>query len=410
MNAQKKNAQERGDKVLINTYGHFPVCIEKGEGAWMYDTEGKKYLDFVAGIAVNSLGSAHPRLTAAIAEQAKNLIHCSNLYYTDQQLKLAEMLTENTDFDRVFFCNSGAEAIEGALKLSRKYAALKDPERNEIIAMENSFHGRTCGSLTVTAQPKYQKYFGPLLPGVVYSPYNDFDALAAKVTDKTAAILMEVIQGEGGITSADVDFLKKTRALCDEKDIVLIFDEIQSGVGRTGDLYAYMTVGVVPDVITSAKGLAGGVPIGAILAKDKVASAFEPGDHGSTFGGNPLACAAGLVVLDELLNNGVMANAKEMGDFLGETLEALKTKHPDTIKEARGIGLMRGIELTCEPKDIINTCLERGLLLVSAGGNVIRFVPPLIVNDTQIALMADILDDALTLAENGTSDKEPIHQ
>ncbi len=376
----------------------------------MYDTEGKKYLDFVAGIAVNSLGSAHPRLTAAIAEQAKNLIHCSNLYYTDQQLKLAEMLTENTDFDRVFFCNSGAEAIEGALKLSRKYAALKDPERNEIIAMENSFHGRTCGSLTVTAQPKYQKYFGPLLPGVVYSPYNDFDALAAKVTDKTAAILMEVIQGEGGITPADVDFLKKTRALCDEKDIVLIFDEIQSGVGRTGDLYAYMTVGVVPDVITSAKGLAGGVPIGAILAKDKVASAFEPGDHGSTFGGNPLACAAGLVVLDELLNNGVMANAKEMGDFLGETLEALKAKHPDTIKEARGIGLMRGIELTCEPKDIINTCLERRLLLVSAGGNVIRFVPPLIVNDTQIALMADILDDALTLAENGTSDKEPIHQ
>ena len=345
-----------------------------------------------------------------IAEQAEKLIHCSNLYYTDQQLKLAEMLTENTDFDRVFFCNSGAEAIEGALKLSRKYASLKDPEKNEIIAMENSFHGRTCGSLTVTAQPKYQKHFGPLLPGVVYSPYNDFDALASKVTDKTAAIIMEVIQGEGGITPADTDFLKKTRALCDEKDIVLIFDEIQSGVGRTGDLYAYMTAGVIPDVITSAKGLAGGVPIGAILAKDKVASAFEPGDHGSTFGGNPLACAAGLVVLDELLNNGVMENAKEMGEFLGETLEALKAKHPNTIKDVRGIGLMRGIQLTCDPKEIINTCLERGLLLVSAGGNVIRFVPPLIVGDTHIALMADILDDALTIAETGSADeKSAIH-
>ena len=403
-------AQERGDKVLINTYGHFPVCIERGEGVWMYDDEGKKYLDFVAGIAVNSLGSAHPRLVKAIADQAENLIHCSNLYYTDQQLKLAEMLTENTDFDRVFFCNSGAEAIEGALKLCRKYAALKDPEKTQIIAMENSFHGRTYGSLTVTAQPKYQKNFGPMVPDVLYSPYNDFEALASKVTDKTAAILMEVIQGEGGITPADVDFLKKTRALCDEKDIVLVFDEIQSGVGRTGDLYAYMTVGVVPDVITSAKGLAGGVPIGAVLAKEKVAEAFTPGDHGSTFGGNPLACSAGLVVLDELLNNGVLANAKEMGEFLGETLENLKAKHPDTIKEARGLGLMRGIELTCEPKEIINKCIERGLLLVSAGTNVIRFVPPLIVNDNQIAIMADILDDVLTEFETGSCEKESIHQ
>lgn len=390
---------KKGSEVLMNTYGHFPVCIDHGEGVYLYGNDGKKYLDFVAGIAVNSLGSAHPALTEAITKQAAKLMHCSNLYYTQEQLKLAEILTENTDFDKVFFCNSGAEAVEGALKLARKYQYMKKPEdgqsaKNEIIAMKGSFHGRTFGSLSVTAQPKYQEAFRPMLPGVKYADFNDFDSVLEAACENTAAIITEVIQGEGGLIPAEKDFLVKLRTLCDEKDIVLIFDEIQSGAGRSGELYAYQAVGVTPDIITSAKGLAGGIPVGAILACDKVASAAENGDHGSTFGGNPLTCAAGLAVMNEILNNGILENVKECGKYLTEKLNALKEKYP-VIKEVRGFGLMQGIELDTAPKDIISKCIENGLLLVGAGTNVIRFVPPLIIEKEHIDEMADILDRAL---------------
>ena len=383
--------QERGNKVLMNTYGPFPLCIERGEGVYMYDDKGKKYLDFVAGIAVNSLSSGNKRLINAISSQAEKLIHYSNLYYNEPQIRLAEMLIANTDFDRVFFCNSGTEAIEGMLKICRKYVAINGTHKNGIIAMENSFHGRTYGSMTLTAQPKYQKDMGAMLPDVSYSPFSDFEALKANVNDNTAAILMEVVQGEGEITPADPDFLKNTRKLCDEKGILLIFDEIQTGIGRSGQLYAYQTSGVVPDMITSAKGLAGGVPIGVILAGGNVADVFQPGDHGSTFGGNPLACSAACVVLDEILNNGILEHVQEVSAFLKATLEKLQTQFPEIITDIRGLGLMMGIEVNCDPKEVISACIEKGLLLVSADTNVIRFVPPLIIEKEHIRKMADIL-------------------
>lgn len=388
---KKMDIQERGNKVLMNTYGPFPLCIERGEGVYMYDDKGKKYLDFVAGIAVNSLGSGNKRLVDAISSQAEKLIHCSNLYYNEPQIRLAEMLIANTDFDRVFFCNSGTEAIEGMLKICRKYVAINGTHKKGIIAMENSFHGRTYGSMTLTAQPKYQKDMGAMLPDVSYSPFSDFEALKANVNDNTAAILMEVVQGEGGITPADPDFLKNTRKLCDEKGILLIFDEIQTGIGRSGQLYAYQTSGVVPDMITSAKGLAGGVPIGVILASGNVADVFQPGDHGSTFGGNPLACSAACVVLDEILNNGILEHVQEVSAFLKATLEKLQTQFPEIITDIRGLGLMMGIEVNCDPKEVISACIEKGLLLVSADTNVIRFVPPLIIEKEHIRKMADIL-------------------
>lgn len=407
--------QNRGDNVLMNTYGHFPITIEKGEGIYLYDNKGKKYLDFVAGIAVNALGTGNEKLVKAISDQAAKLIHCSNLYYNEPQVKLAEMLTEKTDFDKVFFCNSGAEAVECMLKLCRKYAYKKHKTDcaegscgccaggmmpTEIIAMENSFHGRTYGSLTVTGQPKYHKGFRPMLPDVNYVPYNDFDALASAVSDKTCAVLMEVIQGEGGLIPADKEYLQKVRKLCDEKGILLVFDEIQSGIGRSGELYAHQAMGVTPDIITSAKGLAGGVPIGAVLAKDFVASAYENGDHGSTFGGNPLACSAALAVLGEIYDNDLLSHVKEAGAYLTEKLNEIAGKYKTSdgkpiIKAVRGMGLMQGIELdeSVVPKDIIGKCIEGGLLLVGAGASVIRFVPPLIVTKEQI-------DDAMSILEN----------
>lgn len=393
---------ERGDKVLMNTYGHFPICIEKGEGVYLYDSNGKKYLDFVAGIAVNTLGSGNIKLIKAISEQAEKLIHCSNLYYTLPQIELAEMLTANTAFDKVFFCNSGAEAIECMLKLCRKYAATKSAEAgsdtapSEIIAMQNSFHGRTYGSLTLTAQPKYHKGFEPLLPDIKYVPYNDFKALLSTISGNTAAIIMEVIQGEGGIIPAEKEYLKKVRELCNETGVLLVFDEIQTGIGRSGHLYAHQAVGITPDIITSAKGLAGGVPIGAVLARDFAAKSFAPGDHGSTFGGNPLACSAALAVLDELLNNGLLDHIKDVGEYLGKQLNSLKNKN-NSIKDVRGVGLMRGIELydSVSSNEIINKCIDHGLLLIGAGKNVIRFVPPLTIEKSHIDKAIATLSEAL---------------
>ncbi|MBQ7242576.1 MAG: aspartate aminotransferase family protein [Firmicutes bacterium] len=381
--------------VIMNTYSRFPICFERGEGMYLYDIEGKKYLDFVAGIAVNSLGHANPRLGETIAKQAMTLIHCSNLYYTVPQIKLAEKLVEKTDFDKVFFCNSGAESVESALKLARKYAYMKGKPGTEIIAMEHSFHGRTYGAVTATGQEKYQKGLGEMLPNIIHVPYNDFDALKAAVSEKTCAILMEVMQGEGGIIPADKEYLQNVRKLCDEKDILLMFDEVQTGVGRCGELFAYQVYGVAPDCLSTAKGLAGGVPIGAFMAKESAAKAFNPGDHASTFGGNPLATSCGLVVMNELFEGGLLENVKKNGQYLGETLKNLAKKHEKMVSDVRGMGFMWGMELKGEAAPIIKKCIDAGLLLVGAGPNVIRFVPPLIASKEDIDEMAKILDKAL---------------
>ncbi len=383
---------EQGAKTIMNTYNRFPIVLEKGDGMYVYDENGKKYLDFAAGIAVNSLGHNHKKLTEAIARQARTLIHCSNLYWTKPQISLSAKLVENSDFDKIFFCNSGAEAIEAALKISRKYGSKTN--RYEIITMKNSFHGRTFGAITATGQPHYQEGLGKLLPGIKYAEFNNFDSLSEMITDKTCAVLLEPLQGEGGIHPSDKEYLKKVRTLCNEKDIMLIFDEVQCGVGRLGTLFAYQTFGVTPDAVCTAKGIAGGVPMGLMAAADKLAQSFSPGDHASTFGGNPLAAAAGNVVIDELLG-GLLENIKKNGAYLTEKLNALKEKYP-IIKDVRGIGYMQGIELSADVSDIIKQAIGKGVLLVNAGKNIIRFVPPLIAEKEHIDKVAEILDNVLS--------------
>jgi len=384
----------RGEKVVMNTYNRFPIAFSHGEGMYVWDMDGKKYLDFVAGIAVNALGYGHKALSKNIAEQAKKLIHVSNLYYTEPQIELAEMLCKYGDFDKVFFCNSGAESIEAVLKLCRKYATMKGKQGRDIITMEHSFHGRTYGAISATGQPKYQAGLDPLLPNIKHVPFNDFSALEASVDENTCAILLEPIQGEGGIHPADVEYLKNVRKLCDEKDIILVFDEIQSGVGRSGELFAYQVFGVKPDAATLAKGLGGGVPIGVLLTTDKVACAFKAGDHASTFGGNSLAASSGVVVLKELFDNGVLENVKIQGAYLKEKLMQLKEKY-GIITDIRGMGLIQGIELSTEAGAVVAESIARGLLLVGAGANVVRFVPALIVTKEEIDEAMDILDKVL---------------
>ena len=381
-----------GEKYVMKTYSRFPLTFERGEGMYVYDENGKEYLDFVAGIAVNSLGHNHPKLVKAISEQAAKLIHISNLYYSRPQCTLAQKLVENGSLDKVFFCNSGAEAIESALKLARKYGSKTG--RQEIITMHKSFHGRTFGAVTATGQDHYHEGFGDMLPNIKYATFNDFESVKNTVTENTVAILMEPVQGEGGIIPAKKEFLEQVRALCDEKDILLMFDEVQCGVGRLGTLFAYQTYGVVPDVMSTAKGIAGGVPCGLMMAKEKVAEAFVPGDHASTFGGNPLATAAGNVVVDELLG-GLLDNVKEQGAYLREKLEEVSAKHKDLVKEVRGIGLMQGMELTEPAGDYIAKAIDMGLLLVGAGKYIIRFVPSLIVSKEDVDKAMEILDKAL---------------
>lgn len=380
---------EKGGKYLMDTYTRFPLALERGEGMYVTDEDGKTYLDFAAGIAVNALGHNSGVILSALKAQAGKLIHVSNLYYTRPQADLAEKLVERSAFDRVFFCNSGAETVEAALKLARKYGA----GRSKIIAMEHSFHGRTFGALTATGQEKYHRGFEPLLPGVSHVPFNDFAALEAAATQDTCAVILEPIQGEGGIVPAKADYLRRVRALCDQRDIALIFDEVQCGVGRTGRLFAYEYFGVSPDILSLAKGLAGGVPIGAMLAKEKFASAFHPGDHASTFGGNPLAAAVAGAVVDEVC--ALLPSIRESGDHLGKKLDELRGRHGE-IADARGVGLMRCIELSVPAAPVIAACIDRGLLLVSSGANVIRFVPPLIVTKGQVDDMIEILDRALS--------------
>lgn len=382
---------ELGEKYIMHTYNRFPIALTHGEGMYVYDENGKKYLDFVAGIAVNSLGHNHPKLTKTIAEQASKLIHISNLYWTKPQVSLAQKLVENGSLDKVFFCNSGAEAVEGALKLARKYGA--PTGRQEIITMLHSFHGRTFGAVTATGQPHYQEGLGDLLPNIKYAEYNNIDSLKNTITDNTVAVLLEPVQGEGGIIPAQQEYLEQIRALCDEKDILLIFDEIQCGVGRLGTLFAYQHYNVIPDILCMAKGIAGGIPCGVMMAKVNVADSFKAGDHASTFGGNPLATAAGNVVVDELLN-GVLDNVKIQGEYLTSKLQKLAQKY-DFITDVRGVGLMQGIELNKPVSDIVAKAIDNGLLLVNAGKNVIRFVPSLIVTKDDIDNALSILDIAL---------------
>jgi acetylornithine aminotransferase len=387
--------RQDADRYLMNTYARTPISIVRGRGCKVYDLEGREYLDFVAGIAVSVLGHGHPDLVAAIQKQAQHLLHASNLYYTEPQTKLAKRLVEHAFAKKVFFCNSGAEANEAAIKLARRYAHEKyGAERYEIIAMLQSFHGRTMATLTATGQEKVQKGFEPLVPGFVHVPFNNLQAVEQAVTNKTAAVLLEPVQGEGGVRVADQSYLKGLRELCRQKDILLIFDEVQTGMGRTGPLFAYEHFGVAPDIMTLGKGLGGGLPIGACLATETAAAAFVPGTHASTFGGNPVACAAGLAVLDVLLEGGVLERGRRMGAYLARGLQDLKDRMP-IVKEARGLGLLQGLELTVDGKPIVADCLARGLLINCTADRVLRFVPPLVVTQAEIDRLLDLLNQTL---------------
>ena len=393
MNKQDVFAIDKAHYMPV--FARYPMVISHGEGAYVTDTDGNRYLDFFAGIAVNALGHAHPNLVKAVAEQAAKVIHCSNLYYTEVQAQLIEKLASLSGLDKVFLANSGAEANEGALKLARKYGKTIADDKYEIVTANHCFHGRTLMTLTATAQPKYQAGYEPLPQGFTYIDYNDIVALEAAISDKTCAVVLEPIQGEGGVNVPNDDYLQKVRALCDKHGALLIFDEVQTGIGRTGKMFAYEHFGVKPDIVTLAKGLAGGVPIGAFLATDKVASAFHPGDHGSTFGGNPLACAASKAVLDTILEDKLLDNVNEVGAYLMDAIRSLGEKYPTIIRSVRGKGFMVGIELTREGREIVQACLDAKLIINCTAGNVLRLVPSLTIGKQQVDEMITILDAVL---------------
>lgn len=379
----------------LQVFARYNIVLDHGEGPYVYDNEGKKYIDFLGGIAVNVLGHAHPALIKAVSEQAGKIIHCSNLYYTEVQATVAKKLAKLSGLDKVFFGNSGAEANEGAIKLARKYGKTIAADKVEIVTAEHSFHGRTLATLTATGQPKYQKGYEPLPGGFTYVPYNDMAALEAVVSDKTCAVMLEPIQGEGGVNIPDTDYLVKVRQLCDKYGALLILDEIQTGIGRTGKMFAYELFGVKPDIVTLAKGLAGGVPIGAFITSNKVAAAFTAGDHGSTFGGNPLACAAANAVLSVLEEEKLLENAQTVGDYLIGKLNELKAKYPALITEVRGKGLIVGAKLTRPGRDIVNSCLSQGAIINCTAGDILRFVPPLNITKAHVDEMIAILDKTL---------------
>ncbi len=397
MSAKLTNEQifDKDKQDYIPVFARYNIVLDHGDGSYLFDTNNKKYIDFLAGIAVNVVGHNYKPLVDAISNQAKKMIHCSNLYYTEVQVEAAEKLKTLSGLDKVFFGNSGAEANEGAIKLARKYATNIDPEKIQIISAVHSFHGRTIATLTATGQDKYHEGFGPLPEGFDYVPYNDIAALEAKMSDKTCAVMLEAIQGEGGVNVPDEDYLPKVRALCDKYNALLIFDEVQCGMGRTGTFFGCQQFNVKPDIATLAKGLAGGVPIGAFMATDKVAAAFHAGDHGSTFGGNPLACAAACVVLDELLHHNLMENVKEVGAYFKAKLDVYKQKYPNLIKEVRGCGLILGIELTRPGREISNECLEYGAIINCTAGNVLRFIPALNITKEHVDELIAILDKVL---------------
>lgn len=394
MNKQDVFAIEKAHYMPV--FARYPMVISHGEGAYVTDTDGNRYLDFFAGIAVNALGHNHPNLVKAVAEQAAKVIHCSNLYYTEVQVELIEKLARLSGLDKVFLANSGAEANEGALKLARKYGKTIAEDKYEIITANHCFHGRTLMTLTATAQPKYQAGYEPLPQGFIYIDYNDIAALEAAISDKTCAVVLEPIQGEGGVNVPADDYLSKVRALCDKHEALLIFDEVQTGVGRTGKMFAYEHFGVRPDIVTMAKGLAGGVPIGAFIASDKVASVFHPGDHGSTFGGNPLACAAANAVIDTIEQDDLLTNVAEVGAYLMDKIAQLGAKYPAIIRSVRGKGFMVGIELTREGRGIVEACLDKKLIINCTAGNVLRLVPSLTIGKQEVDTMIQILDEVLS--------------
>ena len=392
----QQEIMEMDQRYVMHTYSRLPVAFVRGQGVKIWDAGGKEYLDFLAGIAVNGVGHCHPKVVAAIREQSGVLMHTSNLYYTELQPKLARMLVDWSDFDKAFFCNSGTEANEAAIKLARKHAKVHhSKDKFEVITALNSFHGRTFGSITATGQEKYQKAFAPLVPGFKYVPYNDVAALEGIIGKATCAVILEPVQGESGVYPATKTYLKAARDLCDKHGALLIFDEVQTGLGRTGKMFAYEHYGVVPDVMTLAKTLGGGFPIGACLAKGSAAETFEPGDHAATFGGNPLACAAAIATMNAMHEEGLVENARDMGEYFRSILQKLKRNHKNIVA-VRGLGLMLGIEFrTPVAKQVAARCLDEGLIINAIGDRILRFLPPLIVAKEDIDAAVEILERAL---------------
>ena len=387
---------EEAESVLLHTYNRYQIVLDKGEGVYLYDIEGKRYLDFVAGIAVFALGYHYKDYDETLKNQIDKLMHTSNYYYNLPAIEAAEKVKKASGMDRVFFTNSGAEALEGAVKAARKYAYMKDGTTDhEIIAMNHSFHGRTMGALAITGNPKYREPFEPLIGNVRFADLNDYDSVLAQVTDKTCAIILEPVQGEGGLTPATEEFLTKVRALCDEKDILLIFDEVQCGMGRTGYLYAWQRFGIKPDIMTTAKALGCGIPVGAFLMTERIAqNSLTSGDHGTTYGGNPLACAAVAKVLDLFEEDHIIEHVREVAPYFEKRLQELVDKY-DCITERRGVGFMQGLVFTQPVGEIISRAVEKGLLLINAGPNIIRFVPSLIITEENIDDMIAILGSCI---------------
>ena len=386
---------EQAEQALVHTYNRYPIVLDHGEGVYLYDTEGKKYLDFAAGIAVCSLGYGHPEYNAALKEQIEKLLHVSNLFYTAPVVDAAEKLKKASQMDRIFFTNSGTEAIEGALKAARKYAYTKKSGKYEFIAMEHSFHGRSMGAVSVTGTENYRTPFEPLVGGVRFAKYNDLESVKAQITDQTCAIILETVQGEGGIYPAESEFLKEIRMLCDENDILLILDEIQCGMGRTGSMFAWQDYGVRPDIMCMAKAIGNGVPVGAFAMTEEVAEySLKPGDHGTTYGGNPFACAAVDKVLDIFEKNHIVEHVKELTPYLEEKLDELVEKYDGVLKR-RGKGLMQGLVLARPVGEVIANAQKEGLLVISAGGNVLRMVPPLVIKKEHVDEMIEKLEKAL---------------
>lgn len=391
----KKTIIEETEKYYLPVFGRYPMVMELGQGCRVWDNEGNEYVDAFAGIAVNSLGYNHPVLVKAISEQASKLMHCSNLYYTEIQAKALRVVAEATGMDRIFFANCGAEGNEGAMKLARKYGVSKAPTKYKIISADESFHGRTFDTLAATGHDYYHVGYGPLSPGHMLVPYGDIKALEAQMDDDVCAVLLEPIQGEGGVHVPPDEYLQQVRALCDKHDALLIFDEVQTGVARTGKWFAYMHSGVKPDILTFAKGIGGGFPVAGFAVPERLAHVFKPGDHGGTFGGNPLACAAVYATLTTIKSEGLVDKVAEKGEYFKNELRKLQEKYPDKVTDVRGCGLMLGMEVAGEGKPIVESCLANNVIVNCTAGNVIRIVPPLIISREEIDIVVAALDKAL---------------
>ena len=391
----KKTIIEETEKYYLPVFGRYQMVMELGQGCRVWDNEGNEYVDAFAGIAVNSLGYNHPVLVKAISEQAGKLMHCSNLYYTEIQAKALRVVAEATGMDRIFFANCGAEGNEGAMKLARKYGVSKVPTKYKIISADESFHGRTFDTLAATGHDYYHVGYGPLSPGHVLVPYGDIKALEAQMDDDVCAVLLEPIQGEGGVHVPPAEYLQQVRALCDKHDALLIFDEVQTGVARTGKWFAYMHSGVKPDILTFAKGIGGGFPVAGFAVPERLAHVFKPGDHGGTFGGNPLACAAVYATLTTIKSEGLVDKVAEKGEYFKNELRKLQEKYPDKVTDVRGCGLMLGMEVAGEGKPIVESCLANNVIVNCTAGNVIRIVPPLIISKEEIDIVVAALDKAL---------------